>query len=103
MKKLIVMSLVIILSSVCYAKKTPIIIYDPNTVTESLVDPNNVTITVQVEISKEQYEAMQYLNVTLIDAVDQSGLSRILDGWIDSVKFLLTKDKKISEIKVKLE
>jgi hypothetical protein len=96
--------LIILLSaSACYAKKTPIIAYDPNAVTESLVDPNNITITIQVEISKDQYAAMQYLNISLIDVVARSRLSRTLDRLIEEAKRKLTQILTVTELKAKVE
>ena len=99
MKRLIIIAIILV-SSLCYAKKpTPIIVYDPNTVIESPTDPNNITITIAVEITKDQYAAMQYLNMTLIDVVRQSKLSRTLDRLISKAKALMVEVWTVTELK----
>ena len=90
-------------ASLCYAKQTPLITYDPNTVIDSPIDPNNVRVTIVVEITKEQYAAMQELGYTLYDAVSRSRLSSILDRWIDVAKKELTKTFTVTELKAKVE
>ena len=91
------------MASVCYANKSPFIVYDPNTVIESSTDPNNVTVTITVEITKDQYEAMQYLDISLIDVVAQSGLSRTLDKLIARAKKALTDSLTVMQLKAKVE
>ena len=102
MKIITLTATILIAASVCYAK-TPLISYDPNTVVESPTDPNTVTVTTTVEITKQQYAAMQYLGKNLYDAVAKSGLSRILDKWIVSATLLRTESYTFTELDAKLE
>ena len=101
--KTIIITTAILIASVCYAKPTPTITYDPNTVIESPTDPNNIRITITVEITKEQYAAMQKLGKTLHNAVSKSRLSRILDLWVVQAKALITNKYTFTELDAKLE
>ena len=85
-------------ASLCYAR-TPLIVYDPNTVIESPADSNNISIVITVEVTKEQYAAMQYLNMSLLDVVDRSNLRRILNGLILRAKALMVEAWTITELK----
>jgi len=85
-------------ASLCYAR-TPLIVYDPNTVIESPADSNNISIVITVEVTKEQYAAMQYLNMSLLDVVDRSNLRRILNGLILRAKALIVEAWTITELK----
>ena len=88
----------ILTASLCYAR-TPLIVYDPNTVIDSPTDPNNISIVITVEVTKEQYAAMQYLNMSLLDVVERSNLSRILNGLILRAKALMVEAWTITELK----
>ena len=88
----------ILTASLCYAR-TPLIVYDPNTVIESPADSNNISIVITVEVTKEQYAAMQYLNISLLDVVDRSNLRRTLDGLILRAKALIVEAWTITELK----
>ncbi len=101
--KTIILTAIILTCSVCYAQQTPMITYDPNTVIESPNDPNNVILTIVVEITKQQHESMKDLGKTLYGAVVRSALRRILDGWTVQATALLSKEYNYTELKAKLE
>ena len=88
----------ILTASLCYAR-TPLIVYDPNTVIESPADSNNISIVITVEITKDQYAAMQYLDMSLLDVVEKSNLNRVLDGLILRAKALIVKAWTVTELK----
>lgn len=88
-----------------FAAKTriPVITYDPNSITESPTDPNNVTITIQMEITKEQYAAMQYLDISFDNVIHRSRLSRNLDRLIVQAKARMTAGVDVNDLKTKME
>ncbi len=98
MKHLLTLTVLTISLALCFA--SPIISYDPNSVT---VSPDNVTIAITIEITKEQYEAMQELDISLIDLIKESGIGIRLDRYIEKAKVLLIKDITIKELKAKIE
>ena len=105
MKKLfLILTLMVVAGMALCAKiKTPSITYDPNSVIESPTDPNNVTMTIQIEITKEQYAAMQYLNISIVEVVNQRRLLRRLDGLIAEAKAKMTEAIDVNDLKAKLE
>lgn len=106
MKKYMLAYLVLILIGLAglalSATKTPLITYDPNSVIESPTDPNNVTVAIQIEITKEQYDAMQYLGVSFVDVVDRRRLSRRLNRLIVQAKAKMTEPMDVNDLKTKL-
>ena len=96
MKHLILLA-IILTASVCYAK-SPVIVYDPNTITESLTDPNYVSITITVEITREQYAAMQYMGMSLLDVVNRSNIEAVLDRLILKAKARIVEAWTLSEL-----
>lgn len=104
MKKItviLIIVLILILASICFGRiASPVIAYDPN---EIIANPDTVTINIKVTITAEQYAAMQYLDLTLIDVVKKSRLSRTLDNLIKEAKIRMTENVKLTDLKAKLE
>jgi len=80
---------------------TPIMAYDPNAVIVSPSDPNNVRFTVIIEIPKQQYKAMQYLDLNVIDIFTRSGFKRVWDSLIDRAKAKWVKQYTFEQLEAK--
>jgi hypothetical protein len=104
MKKIIlILILAGLMTMILSAVKRPLVTYDPNSIAESPTDPNNITVTIQMEITKEQYAAMEYLDISFIDLIHRSRLSRTLDRLIIEAKAKLTETVDVNDLKTKLE
>lgn len=105
MKKLIlILAIAAVAGMALSAKtKTQAITYDPNDIIESPSDANNIIITVRVEITKDQFEAIQYLNISLTDVINSRRLSRTLDRLVVQAKANMTEAIDVNDLKTKLE
>lgn len=102
-KSIAILSLIVLAAWALSATRTPIITYDPNSFVESPTDPNNVTVTIQFEITKEQYKAMQHLDISLTEVVAESKLSRTLNRLIVRAKADITQSIDVNDLKTRLE
>ena len=107
MKHLIIILAITILASPCMAwitsnkDYTPIVAYDPNSVIVSPSDPNNVRMTIIIEVPKNQYRAMQYLDLNVIDIFKRSGFKRVWDSLIERAKAKWVKQYTFEQLEAK--
>ena len=100
MKRIILIA-ILLTASVCIA--TPIIICDPNDNIESPTNNDNIIATFTIEITKEQYAAMQYLGMSFTDVINQGWLSRTFSKMVSRANEKLTALYKFTELKAKIE
>ena len=99
--------IILILASPCFAwitsnpDATPIVAYDPNSVVESPSDPNNMRFTVIIEIPKQQYKAMKYLDLTMIDMFERSTFKRLWGRIVERARAKWSKRYTIEQLEAK--
>ena len=90
--------LFIILSSSCMAYEA--FTYDPNTV---VVTEKTVTFDVKLTMSREHYDAMQYLQLNIVDIFKRSTFGRLCLKLIPTARNRLVRDIKFNDLKAKVE
>jgi hypothetical protein len=79
----------------------PIVAYDPAKVIESPSDPNNVRFIVYIEISKQQYRAMQYMDYTMIDMFHRTMFRNVWNRIISLARAKWSKRFTIEQLEAK--
>lgn len=93
MKK--VLCLFLVLGGFAFAQIT----VDPNSI---VIGPESVTVQLELTITAEQYEAMQYKGLTFQDMIKPSRILRYFSQLLADVKRTITEKVLLSELK-KLE
>lgn len=89
----IILTLIILSAATCHAQSITI---DPN----SIVEANGfVTVNMRLTITAEQYEAMQYRNLTFEDMFRRSTFSRYFMRLVEQVKAVITKRISLAELR----
>lgn len=95
MKNLIIITLILV-ASACHAQSITV---DPNSI---VIGPESVTVQLELTITAEQYEAMQYKGLTFQDMIKPSRILRYFSQLLADVKRTITEKVLLSELK-KLE
>ena len=90
---------ILLTTTLCYARTPLLITYDPNTIIDSPIDSNSISIVITVEITKQQYAAMQYMGMSLLDVVNRSNIEAVLDRLILKAKARIVEAWTVDELK----
>ncbi len=93
--------IILILTATCIA--APKMTYDPNSVIVSPDDANCMRYIVTIDIPKDQHRAMLYLNLSILDIIQQSRFGRLFDGLIEKARMKLIRSYTFDDAKAKLE
>ena len=98
MKKFTIIFTLLFISGMSVAQ--PTYTCDPNDI---VVDANSVTFTVQITVPKEQYRAMEYLEITLFDMFRRSTFGRLWDRILSQARAKVTENMDLDDLRSKVE
>lgn len=95
MKTLTAIIILTLIVSVCYAET---VTCDPNDIIESPTDPNNMLFTCTIEITKQEYKAMQVLKYDLQKIFRICRFGDKLEGLILKAKTWIIRNDTVTEV-----